>query len=193
MDRTRNLVRIRSHGRDLFSRLLETHGDTVVLAPPWDEDGTCEVPAGSRLSVGLLVPGGVEWREAIVLGPAADGCSLTVELTGPMVGPERRRDPRTRTDFPVEVFPALGGPPIRGTVIDVSVSGVRVRLPCALACGDAVSMVVELPGEAPVELTARVARQADDGELGFVLELIPSEPRHRLVRSAFARRLDRAA
>ena len=44
MDRPRGLVRIRSHGRDLFSRLLDTCGDTIVLARPWDEDGTYTDP-----------------------------------------------------------------------------------------------------------------------------------------------------
>lgn len=189
----RGLVRVRYRGRELFSQVLEERGHAcLVLAKPWDENDTYELEPGSPLAIGLLVPGGVEWRQACVLDPDRGGFNVVVELLEPAHGVERRRDPRIPADGHVTVVTSAGES-LPGRLVDLSASGLQVRLADGLPIGEAVRLVVELPGVEPVELTARVARVDERGEHGFSIELIPVERRRALLGAAFARRLGRAA
>lgn len=58
---------------------------------------------------------------------------------------ERRREPRLKGNQLVTVTPLglMGAPPVSGSVIDMSGSGLQVRIPCPVPCGSPVR--VEAP------------------------------------------------
>lgn len=80
-----------------------------------------------------------------------------------MKGRDRRGAARARADWPVTLETFEGGM-IQGHVLDISTSGVRVRVGADLPVGAAVTLRITLPrGANRLEVVARVARREGDG------------------------------
>lgn len=80
-----------------------------------------------------------------------------------MKGRDRRGAARARADWPVTLETFERGI-IEGHVLDISTSGVRVRVGADLPVGVAVTLRITLPrGANRLEVVARVARRAADG------------------------------
>lgn len=80
-----------------------------------------------------------------------------------MKGRDRRGASRARADWPVTLETFEGGI-IQGHVLDISTSGVRVRVGADLPVGAAVTLRITLPrGANRLEVVARVARREGDG------------------------------
>jgi PilZ domain len=78
-------------------------------------------------------------------------------------GRDRRGAARARADWPVTLETFEGGI-IQGHVLDISTSGVRVRVGADLRVGAAVTLRITLPrGANRLEVVARVARREGDG------------------------------
>ena len=85
--------------------------------------------------------------------------------TGDGVGParERRRDPRATVPWPA-IVQEEGGDVVAGEVIDVSLSGMKLRLGARVAVGGAVTIRVTLPrGAGDIEVSAQVIRRDPEG------------------------------
>jgi PilZ domain len=80
---------------------------------------------------------------------------------------ERRREPRLKANQPVMVtaLALIGMPPISGRVLDMSGSGLQLRLPTPVPCGSSVK--VESPH---MMMLGEVSRCQDDGN-DFVVVL----------------------
>src|SRR3989442_5554978 len=85
---------------------------------------------------------------------------------------ERRRNPRVTVPWPA-IIQSSDGRLVTGEVIDVSLSGMKLRVNTHVAVGDAVKLRVTLPREAgELEVTAEVVRR-DPGGIGVDFGTLP--------------------
>jgi PilZ domain len=87
---------------------------------------------------------------------------------------ERRKEPRLKANQPVMVtaLSLIGMPPISGRVLDMSGSGLQLRLPTPVPCGSSVK--VESPH---MTMLGEVSRCQDDGnDFIVVLQILHMEP-----------------
>src|SRR5262249_11175880 len=87
---------------------------------------------------------------------------------------ERRRNPRVAVPWPAVVH-SSDGRLVTGEVIDVSLSGMKLRVNADVAVGDTVKLRVTLPREAgEAEGTAEVVRR-DPGGIGVDFGALPPD------------------
>ncbi|HYB52866.1 MAG TPA: PilZ domain-containing protein [Thermoanaerobaculia bacterium] len=91
-----------------------------------------------------------------------------------LTGRERRRNPRVAAPWPA-VVESSDGRLVTGEVIDVSLSGMKLRVNADVTVGDAVKLRVTLPREAgELEISAEVVRR-DPGGIGVDFGKLPPE------------------
>src|SRR5215467_2452882 len=86
--------------------------------------------------------------------------------------PESRRRPRTKVSWPVTV--ELGGRVLRGETVDVSQSGVKVRLAERLQDATLARLRIDPPEGCPIEAQAIVWRRDEDGPVFLFLKKAPA-------------------
>ncbi|HET7876668.1 MAG TPA: PilZ domain-containing protein [Methylomirabilota bacterium] len=80
-----------------------------------------------------------------------------------MYGSDRRRFPRARASWPA-IVESPDGRAVSGEVMDVSLSGMKVKTDCDAPVGSAITLRVTLPSEAGrVEVVATVVRRDEEG------------------------------
>ena len=86
--------------------------------------------------------------------------------------PESRRRPRTRVSWPVTI--EVGGRQLTGETVDVSQSGVKVRLAERLQDATLVSLHIAPPDGCPIDAQAIVWRSDEDGPVFLFLKKEPA-------------------
>ena len=86
--------------------------------------------------------------------------------------PESRRRPRTKVSWPVTV--ELGGRVLHGETVDVSQSGVKVRLAERLQDATLARLRIDPPEGCPIEARAIVWRRDEDGPVFLFLKKAPA-------------------
>lgn len=90
----------------------------------------------------------------------------------PVTDRERRRNPRATAPWPASVEDS-GGRLVTGEVIDVSLSGMKLRVNANVAVGETVKLRVTLPRDGgEVEMSAEVVRR-DPGGIGVDFGKLP--------------------
>jgi len=96
------------------------------------------------------------------------------ERAEPPTTRERRRNPRVTVPWPA-IVQSSDGRLVTGEVIDVSLSGMKLRVNADVTVGDAVKLRVTLPREAgELEVTAEVVRR-DPGGIGVDFGTLPPD------------------
>jgi c-di-GMP-binding flagellar brake protein YcgR len=92
---------------------------------------------------------------------------------------ERRRNPRVVVPWPAIVEDS-DGRLVTGEVIDVSLSGMKLRVTSTVAVGEAVKLRVTLPRDAgEIEMSAEVVRR-DPGGIGVDFGKLPADAAERV-------------
>ena len=114
----------------------------------------------------------------LVMGPAAEHESGS-EASGVLPARERRRDPRAHVPWPA-VVRDTDGAEVTGEVIDVSLSGMKLRVGAQVVVGGDVTVQVTLPrGAGDIEVAAQVIRRDPEG-IGVVFGRLPAAQTERL-------------
>jgi hypothetical protein len=93
------------------------------------------------------------------IGPVPESEAQAETLTGP----ERRRNPRATVPWPAIVEDS-DGRLVTGEVVDVSLSGMKLRVDSSVAVGEPVKLRVTLPRDAgELEISAEVVRRDPEG------------------------------
>src|SRR5574341_2207934 len=96
-----------------------------------------------------------------------------------LTGQERRRNPRVVVPWP-DIVENSDGRLVTGEVIDVSLSGMKLRVTSTVAVGDAVKLRVTLPRDAgEIEISAEVVRR-DPGGIGVDFGKLPAGAAERV-------------
>jgi hypothetical protein len=110
--------------------------------------------------------------------------------------PERRRAPRAAVTWPA-VLERSSGPRARGTVVNASVSGIKVETAAELRVGEIIRVRLSLPGEpADVSAAAQVVRTDAQGAALHFMDLAAVDAeriRRHLLPWDLRRRAPRAA
>ena len=97
----------------------------------------------------------------------------------PVTDRERRRNPRVSVPWPASVEDS-GGRLVTGEVIDVSLSGMKLRVTSSVAVGESVKLRVTLPGNGgELEILVDVVRR-DPGGIGVGFARLPAGAADRL-------------
>jgi hypothetical protein len=113
------------------------------------------------------------------MGPAAEHESES-ETSGTLPARERRRDPRAHVPWPAVVRDTEGAV-VTGEVIDVSLSGMKLRVAAhVVVVGGDVTVQVTLPrGAGDIEVAAQVIRRDPEG-IGVAFGGLPAAQTERL-------------
>jgi PilZ domain-containing protein len=187
MELVRDLVHLRLQGIDpLVVRIVEVREDGLLLTAPYEAHRQFVPVAGTPLKLGFLTEEGTTWLTAVAVGPElGDRPAFGVRFLDQGVRRERRRQPRAKVSFPVEVAGLAAAAPVPGTAMDVSDGGLRAHVPMELSVGDAVQMTIIVPEGSPVRLTASVSRADPDHVYVFAYGLFAAGSRDRLVELSF--------
>ena len=110
--------------------------------------------------------------------PIEPGQGPEVQEEG-LTGRERRRNPRVTVPWPVIVEDS-DGRLVTGEVIDVSLSGMKLRVNSSVAVGEAVKLRVTLPRDGgKLEISAEVVRR-DPGGIGVNFGKLPAGAAQRV-------------
>src|SRR3990172_7843559 len=100
-----------------------------------------------------------------------------------LAGRERRRNPRVAVPWPAIVEDS-DGRLVTGEVIDVSLSGMKLRINSNVAVGEAVKLRVTLPRDGgELEISAEVVRR-DPGGIGVDFGKLPAGAAERADRKS---------
>lgn len=182
-------------GAVLETRALEADREELVLAPePGRDDGFDLAELVSMpVQVTLDTADGEIWWDGVVAGTVQRACeALRIRLIGGPHQVERRQSQRVPMDLELEIAPA-GETPVAGRLVEVSFESIRVEAPVRMLAGDLAQVVLYVPGEGAIRLTASVVRCAPTDGTVLTFELIPVDRRDGLVRYAFTRLLEAAA
>ena len=114
----------------------------------------------------------------LVMDPAAEPESES-ETSGALPARERRRDPRAHVPWPA-VVRDTDGAVVTGEVIDVSLSGMKLRVGAHVVVGGDVTVQVTLPrGAGDIEVAAQVIRRDPEG-VGVAFGGLPAAQTERL-------------
>lgn len=114
----------------------------------------------------------------LTMSPAAEHES-EAETSGAFPARERRRDPRAHVPWPA-VVRNTDGAVVTGEVIDVSLSGMKLRVAAHVAVGADVTVQVTLPrGAGDIEVAAQVIRRDPEG-IGVTFGGLPAAQTERL-------------
>jgi hypothetical protein len=195
MELVRDLVHLRLEGIDpLVVRILEVREEGLLLTAPYEAQRQFVPVAGTPLKLGFLTQDGTTWLNAVAMGPeVGDQPSFGVRFLDQGVRRERRRQPRAKVSFLVEVADLAADPPVQGTVLDVGDSGLRAQVPIELAVGDAVQLTIAVPDGPPMRLTASVMRVDPDRVYFFAYGLFAAGSRDGLLELSFRASAQRAA
>jgi hypothetical protein len=115
----------------------------------------------------------------LIMGPAADNESESEASDAVLPARERRRDPRAHVPWPA-VVRDTDGAAVTGEVIDVSLSGMKLRVDAQVMVGGDVTVQVTLPhGAGDIEIAAQVIRRDPEG-IGVTFGRLPATHRDRL-------------
>ena len=184
----RDLVHLRIDGRDpLVARIVEVREEGLLLTAPWDADGGQLMPvAGTFVKVGCVVEGGIQWLGAVATGSEKDNpLGFGVRYADAPIRLERRREPRAKVDFRIDLSAAAGNDTVEGALMDVSEGGLRASAAIELQVGDMVHMTVYPPDSPPMRLTASVLRAEPGGIYAFTYGLVSAGSCPQLVELAF--------
>jgi hypothetical protein len=114
----------------------------------------------------------------VTMSPAAEHESES-EAGGALPARERRRDPRAHVPWPAAVRDTDGAV-VTGEVIDVSLSGMKLRVGAHVVMGGDVTVQVTLPrGAGDIEVAAQVIRRDPEG-IGVAFGGLPAAQTERL-------------
>jgi hypothetical protein len=141
--------------------------------------------AGVAGSVAVATPRGVVRCRALVLGADPAGV-VELGVTGEVAVDQRREHVRIDLRLPGVVRPRHAAHGALHTyTLDVSGGGVLVAGAGRAEIGEAVSVLVKLPGSETLEAAGRVARRSRSGHVALAFEAIDEERREALVRFLF--------
>jgi len=114
----------------------------------------------------------------LIMGPAAESESGFEASDAALPARERRRDTRAHVPWPA-VVRDTGGAVVTGEVIDVSLSGMKLRVGAQVMVGGDVTVQVTLPhGAGDIEVAAQVIRRDAEG-IGVTFGRLPATQRDR--------------
>jgi hypothetical protein len=114
----------------------------------------------------------------LVMGPAPEYESESEASDAVLPARERRRDPRALLPWPA-VVRDTDGAVVTGEVIDVSLSGMKLRVSAQVVVGGDVTVQVTLPrGAGAIEVAAHVIRRDEEG-VGLTFGGLPAAQRDR--------------
>jgi DNA-binding response OmpR family regulator len=193
-------VDLASDGEDALAAMERRRPDLVILdmlMPGLNGWGVIRrMPAGAPPVI--VMSGEYLAPAALGMGPHAvhgyvvkpfesqallDTCSSILDPASVAPAPanrERRTDPRVRLNAPASLVQADRRPLAVGRVVDVSRSGLRLRLGTNLVPGQKLRLELGLPdGEDPMHLRGE-ARWARDGRAGVALVEVDDESQRRI-------------
>lgn len=184
-------VRVGPVGRDYPSRLVDHHGEDLVVAAPAAEDEVAPVELGQMVVITWLTPTGVHELTATLLQELEERSRWIVRPRGPAVRTQRRAYVRIGTAALIDLRRG-GGDIVRAGLVDLSEGGIRCIVPGVsdLDVSDQVETSLELDG-VQIDVRARVVRRQTrrDGrcELGLRFVEVSGAEADCIRRYVFAR------